>query len=267
MKMTLLEITQDILNDLDGDEVNSIDDTMEAQQVAQMVKSTYYAQISNRNWPHTRKLVSLQASGDSALPTHTKLIDPIKELVSVNYNCVKDGETRKRYQQMKYLDPDNFLRKSNQRNSDEANIDVIIDPTGIELLIRNDLAPTYFTSFDDTTIIFDSYDSSVDDTIQESKVQAMAYVIPAWSHVDDFIPDLPDEAFTALLEEAKSRAMFKLKQMTDSKAEQESGRQQRWLSRKAWRVAGGVKYDNYGRNGKKGRSHSPYFDKNDPTPP
>ena len=55
MKMNLLEITQDILNDMDGDEVNSIDDTFESAQIAQIIKSTYYAIISNRNWPHTRR--------------------------------------------------------------------------------------------------------------------------------------------------------------------------------------------------------------------
>lgn len=266
MKMSLLELVTDILNDMDSDQVNSIDDTFESQQVAQIIKSTYYAQMSTRNWPHTRKLVSLEASGTDALPTHTKLISPIKELISVNYNCVKVGETRKRYKPIKYIEPDNFLRITNARNSDESNIDVIIDPTGVELLIRNDLDPTYLTSFDDTTIVFDSYNNAVDDTIQESKVQAMAYIIPVWSGTDSFIPDLPDEAFSGLLEESKSRAMFKLKQMTDSKAEQESGRQQRWLSRKAWRVAGGVKYENYGRKSNKGPYNSPYIDKDNPKP-
>jgi len=44
-KMTVLEIVQDILNDIDGDEVNSIDDTLESEQVAQIVKSTYDAII------------------------------------------------------------------------------------------------------------------------------------------------------------------------------------------------------------------------------
>lgn len=251
--MTLIEIVQDILNDMDSDEVNTIDDTFESQQVAQIVKSTYYAMISNRNWPHTKQAIQILPSGDSALPTHMQVQEDIKELSFINYNKVKVGETRRLYKPVRWLETDDFLRVTNKRNNDEANIDVITDPTGVELLIKNDFAPTYYTSFDDSLIVFDSYDKLVDTTLQQSKIQAQAYVMPAWSQVDSFIPDLPTEAFTALLEEAKSRAMLKLKQVQDVKAEQESGRQQRWLSRKAWTVNGGIKYPNYGRNTRKFR--------------
>ena len=52
MKYTLLEIVQEILSDMDSDEVNSIDDTVESQQVASIVRSAYMAIMSNRNW-HT----------------------------------------------------------------------------------------------------------------------------------------------------------------------------------------------------------------------
>lgn len=253
MKLTLLEIVQDILNDMDGDEVNSIDDTFESAQVAQIVKSTYFAMISNRNWPHTKQAINIDPSGDAALPTHMVLQQEIKELVFINYNKVKKDETRKLYKSIKWLEPDDFLRVTNRRNNDESNIDVIVDPTGVELLVKNDLAPTYYTSFDDTTLVFDSYDIEVDTTLQSSKIQAQAYVMPSWSQVDDFIPDLPSEAFTALLEESKSKAMFKLKQVSDIKAEQEANRQQRWLSRKAWRAHGGIRYPNYGRNARKYR--------------
>lgn len=252
MKMTLLEIVMDILNDMDSDEVNSIDDTMESQQVAQIVKSTYFALISNRNWPHLKRGISLDAPGSTSTPTHMLLPDNVKELSFINYNKAKSGETRKLYQPVKWADPDDFLRMTNHRNSDESFIDVIIDPSGIELLIRNDKAPEYYTSFDDSHVVFDSYDISVDDTLQESKVQAQGYVNPIWLPEDDFIPDLPEEAFTLLLEEAKSRASLKLKQTQDVKAEQEAGRQNRWLSRKAWRVHGGIEYPNYGRNNNKG---------------
>lgn len=249
MKLTLLQMVQDILSDMDSDEVNSIDDTVESGQVAQIVKSTYFAMINSRDWPHLARTIQFTASGTTARPTHITMQDTVKEMVFLKYNCIKDGETRKRYKELRWVDPDNFLRILNGRASDADNVQVVSDPGGIDLLIQNDKEPKYYTSFNDSVIVLDSFDSEVDSTIQSSKIQAYAHVIPTWSHVDSFIPDLPMEAFTMLLEEAKSRAMFKLKQVQDIKAEQESRRQNIWLSRKSFRVNGGIQYPNYGRRG------------------
>jgi hypothetical protein len=251
MKYTLLEIVQEILSDMDSDEVNSITDTTESEQVAIIVKSTFNAMMVNRDWPHTRKLVTFVASGTTALPTHLKLKTNVKHMLSATYNKVKTGETRKKYLPVNYLDPDAFLRKQNQLNNDNAYVDIITDPTGVELLIRNDIAPQYYTSFDDSYMVFDSYDKAVDDTLQESKVQALAYTLPVWVHTDTAIPDLPDDAFPLLVEEAKSKAQFKLRQFQDVKAEVEAGRQNRWLSRKARKINRGISYPNYGRNSRK----------------
>jgi len=247
MKATLLDIVQEILSDLDSDEVNSIDDTVESEQVATIVKSTYQAMISSRFWPHTRRSIQITSYSDSNLPTHMRIQDEIQKLCFINYNKVKLGETKKDYKEITYLEPDQFVFKTNKEDSTSTDVIVVNDPGGVELLIRNDKAPTYYTSFNDETIIFDSYDSSVDSTLRASKVQAQAYVFPAWSTTDSFIPDLPDYAFTALIEEAKSRAALKLKQVVDQKAEQESARQNRWIARKSRRVNGGVQYPSYGR--------------------
>lgn len=262
MKMTLLEMVQEILSDMDSDPVNSIFDTFESEQVAQILKSTFYSMVNTRNWPHLNQLIQLTPSLDAALPTHMYLPENVTRMVSVNYDCVKQGETRKRYMSIRWKEPDEFLQLANQLNSDNDTVDVVIDPTGIELLITNNRAPTYFTSFDDNTLVFNSYDKTVDDTLQNDKVQARAYVSPGWKTEDLFIPDFPAEAFTALVEEAKSRSMFRLKQMEDVKAEQEARRQQRWLSRNDWRVKGGIKTPNYGRNSRKFR-RDPTFERND----
>ena len=253
MKLTLLELVQDILNDLDSDEVNSIDDTTESQQVAQIIKSTYFAMMSNRNWPHLKRAIQIVGSADTGFPTHMRLKDEVKELSFINYNRAKLGSTSKDYARLTWAEPDDFLRVLNQRRSDVDNVDTIVDPSGVELLITNDQPPTYYTSFDDTTIIMDSYDRAVEVSLQGAKTQATGYIMPVWQQLDDYIPDLPTEAFTALQEEAKSRSSLKLRQVQDVKAEQEAGRQQRWLSRKAWRVEGGVRYPNYGRRGMTGR--------------
>lgn len=264
MKMTLLEIVQSIMSDMDSDVINSIDDTEESRQVAQIAKDTFFAMISNRNWPHLKRTIQIVGSGDVALPTHMTLQDEITELAFINYNKIRVDETRKRYEKIRWLEPEEFLRKINPLNNDEDNIDVIIDPGGIELNIFNDRAPTHFTSFDDKTLVFNNYDNLVDTTLQTSKVQAQAYVAATWGGLDASIPDLPDEAFIALLEKSKAAATLKLKQTQDVTAEAEAGRQQRWLSRKAWRVKGGVKYRNYGRNTRKRRN--PNFDKHNPIP-
>ena len=261
MRYTLLEIVQEILSDMDSDEVNSIADTIESEQVAQIVKSTYFSMMSTRDWPHMRQAIQLTPSGDDALPTHMYMQDDITKLVFINYNCVNVGDTRKLYQPMKWREPDEFLKITNAQNTDDNNVDVVIDPTGVELLIRNDYNPSFYTSFDDKTLVFNSYNKDIEDTLQNSKIQAMAYVMPEWSHTDSHVPDLPTEAFIALVEESKSRCMIRLKQMEDVKAEQEARRQQRWLSNNSWRKAGGIKYPNYGRNSAKYR-RDPTFERN-----
>lgn len=247
MTKTVLEIVQAVLEDIVGDQVNSISDTEESGIIANFVRAAYLDLISHTNWPHTRRAIAVSASGDNNYPTHMKLNADVKELISVRYDTRKLGETRRAYKEMVYKSPDDFLRILNVRNSDDPDVSVVSDYSGIELLILTNKAPQYFTSIDDTHLIFDSYDSEVDSTLQESKTQAQAYVIPVFTLADDFVPDLPPDAFSLLVNEVTSRAQFRLRQMADSKAEQESQRQSRWLSRKNWRVAGGITYPNYGR--------------------
>ncbi len=248
MKLTLLDMVTDILSDMDSDQVNSINDTPEAEQVAQIIKSNYQAMMSNRNWPHTARLVRINSSTDNNKPTIMTFSEDIKELISVYYNKAKIGETRLRFEPVKYIEPDDMLRLMYGRNTDDVHTDQYDGGNNQMFVVLNNQPPSYFTSFDDSTLVFDSYDADVDSILQSSKTQVRAYVTPQFTMSDDFIPDLPEEAFSLLLEESKSKAMFKLKQTVDNKAEQESRRQNQWLSRKAWRVNGGVKYPSYGRN-------------------
>ena len=251
MKRTLLDLTQSILSDIDGDEVNSITDTFESEQVASMVKESFLSMSSNRNWPLHKQAIQIPSLGDVSKPTHMKPAEEMKELLSLNYNKVRENETRLRYEPILYKDNDTFLRSVNRENSDEANIQIVIDPSGVQLLIRNDAQPTIYTSFDDETIVFNSFDSAVETSLQESKTQAIAYMMPVWVHSDDAIIDLPDGAFSALLNEALSRASLRLRQAADQKAEQEVNRQQRWLARNSRKVGGGLKYPDYGRKSRK----------------
>lgn len=250
-KLTLLEIVQDILNDADSDPVNSINDTVESLQVAQIVKTSFFEMIASRNWPHLKRTIRLEDSVDAAKPTHLKLPVRVKELFTFNYNKRRIDEPNKdRYGPLIFLQPEDFLVRTNRRNSLEDNIVQVIDFGGVSILIRNDTPAQFYTSFDDEYIVADSWDSLLENTLHADQTQCLVYEEPLWSNDDSFIPDLTSEAFPALLAEAKSTAFIVLKQQANSKAEQKARRQQRWLSRKAWRVSGGVRYPNYGRVGK-----------------
>lgn len=247
MSKTLLQITQQILSDMNGDDVNSIFDTEEAEQVARIVVATYEAMMSNSNWANTRRVMTLTSFSDNARPTHFHIPSEIKEVGSINYDASKPGALRKQFRPVLYLDPDDFLRRLNTRDNTAPNVQVVTDPSGIELSIINNHQPMHYTSFDDNVIVMDAFDSDKESTLQPSNMQVVAYVVPDFPLTDDSIPDLPISTYSMLIEEATSRAQWKLREFQDVKSEIEAGRQRRWAARKNWKVDRRTRYPNYGR--------------------
>ncbi len=205
MKSELLKLVQDISSSMDGDDIGSINDTFESEQIVTILRTVYRDLITNRNWPHLKKAINLVPYIDADLPTHMKIAEEVKELVLLNYNKQKLETTRLDYQPVTWQENDEFLRRQNALNTDTDKVEVVLDPSGVQLLIQNNKAPDYYTSFDDDTLVFDSYDNEVDSTLVGSKFQGVAYLMPdTFVEADDFIVDLPQEAFSAYYNEAKS---------------------------------------------------------------
>lgn len=255
-KKTLLQLTQAILNDMDGDQVNSISDTIESEQVVQIIHDTYDEILSSRTWPHLNQLISLTPQG-ATRPTHMDTAPAWTYIDFIKYNKIPLSGTKKVYDDIFYMQQKEFLDLTNQRNSSLSTVDTIIDPgSTIDLLIVNDKAPEFWTTFDDEILIFDSYNNLVDANLQESKFQVFGNVEPTWTQEDLFVPDLPAKAFAYLLAEAKSTAFNALRQVANQKEEQKSRRQRMWLGQEKWRTNGGIQFPDYGRNAtlKTGRS-------------
>lgn len=251
MKRSLLEMVQDILSALDSDEVNSINDTLEAMQVATILKNCYLNLASTRNWSGQKRLIQFDHSGSPERPTHLKSPERIKELHIFRYNATNDLDRPISYVEVRYMEPDAFLRRSGGLNIHSQHSQRVTDYGGTELVIINNKPPSYWTTFDDTHIICDSYDMREDDALKASKTQLHVTLLPEFILDDDFVPDMPTEAFQALFNESKSIAFVELKQVANQKAEQEAVRQHTWLSRKEWQLAGGVVFPNYGRRSRK----------------
>ena len=167
------------------------------------------------------------------------------------YNSKKTSTAKDLFQVIEYKTPEEFMYLTDARDStDTATVLKVTDPTNITINILKNKCPQYFTSFDDVTMVFDSYLATLDSTLQASKTQCHGKRSIAFTLSDTFTPDLPVQMFTYLLNEAKSAAFLTLKQMANQKAEQISVTQRRKMSQDAWKlqVEKGIMYPNYGRN-------------------
>jgi hypothetical protein len=225
-KYTLLQIVQKVLSSVDGDEVNSISDTVEALQIAEITEDVFYNMVTNKVIPEHEQLGKLEALSDSDYPNYLKIADNISEIAEIRYNKATLTSTDINYEEVYYITPSEFIRKVMTRTSSADNVDTINDINNdVPLLIYNDRHPKYWTSFDDDYLVFDSYNSDVESTLQNSKTMVIVNKVPAFTKTDTFIPDIDDNLFPILINEVKAWAYVEHKQTRHVKAEQ-SGRKQ-----------------------------------------
>jgi hypothetical protein len=232
-KMTLLDMVQNILSALDSDPVDSLDETVEAVQVAELIKEAYFELLSQRDWPFLFSLGALQALADPSNPTKMKIPDTWNKVKWIKYNK----------KEVQWVDPATFNDIISNRTEQAG----VVNSNGF--VINND--PVYWTSYDDVYVVFDGYDSSADSTLQASKSVIYGTQQASWSHVDTFIPNIPEKFFPTLLAEAKSQAFVNLKQQSNAREERKASRGRMAMRNEAWRNENGeVKYNskvNYGR--------------------
>lgn len=246
-------MTQRILSSMDSDEVNSISDTTESLQVVDELETTFYEILDLRDkWDHLGGLGVLTASGDSAKPTHMTLPSTIDSVDWVKYNKKLTASADDAVAEIYWKEPVDFMSLMASRTSSSSDILQVVDDSGVTLLIRTDQHPQYYTSFDDQTLVFDGYLSTLDTTLQGNKSQFYGYEEPTFSRTDTFIPNLPAKLFSYYLAEAKSVCFNNIKQQPNAKEEQKSRRQRYQISReKRVNQGGGIVYPSYGRTGRK----------------
>lgn len=249
MKMTLLKMVQNILSDMDSEEVNSISDSNEAEQIAQVIENTYFAMIASRFIPEHAQTIKLDSFSSTARPTHFRFPERVKNIESLDYNISKETNGVE-YRRLKYLSPDDFFGLSDGRDSLSSRIQQVEDvASGSILLIRNDAMPMYYTSFDDDNIVLDSFDSSTSAILTASRTRAFGVRYPTFdSFSDTFMPDLDATLFPFLLAEAKSTCMSLFKSGSDPKIEQAARRQKAYVQNDKHKLRTGRIRNNYGRN-------------------
>jgi hypothetical protein len=254
MKQTLLKLTQDVLSSIDGDEINSINDTIESKQVVALIKRCYANIVESGDYPVQYTLFQLTASGDATKPTLMTLpTDDVKNVQWVRYDNATLGDTDKVFQPVEFLPLEEFVTRMQALRPSEDTSLVTFNETiagaAIQFIAMSDKAPSFYTTFDQSTLIFDSYDATVDTTLQSSKTLAYGEAVLPWTESDTYVIPINDHQL--LLNETIAWAWAELKQSVNTKAEREVRGQKVTLQRKKDVVDGSsnfhVKTPNYGR--------------------
>lgn len=226
-KMSLLEMVQNILSAMDSDEVNSISDTTESLQVAEVIRETFFEMFANTVELNQKGLVSLTGLGDLTRPN----------VMSIPDNCVNVDWIRYNGKLVDWIDPESFLQLGYTNTT--------IGYHGYYA----DRDPSWYTTFDNQTLVFDSYNANDDDTLQASKTVCWGQRDYEFELTDDFVPALEASRFPGFLAEAKSVCFTYFKQVSSTKDEQRSRRQRVRFQNNRWRASKEEYFDtpNYGR--------------------
>lgn len=243
MRTTLLSMVQSILSDMDSEDVNSISDTVEAQQIASVIQDTYFNLISAREIPEHKQMLQLTSLSNSQKPTHFRYPNNTKEIEVLFYNTATSGST---YTQVYFLEPIDFLNRVDETATNTLQVETVAGE--VPVFVYTDRMPKYYTSFDDDNIIMDAYDSSIETTLQTSKSRAYGTLYPTFSITDDFEPDLDDTMLPYLLAEAKSTCFSLFKSGSDPKVEQAARRLKSYVQNDMYKTRRENKRPKYGRH-------------------
>jgi hypothetical protein len=205
---TVLELVQDILTETGGDEVNAISDTIEAGDIATIMKRVYNEMIDEYSLPSTRTIQALQGLGDVSRPNIMQLPVGTYEVQWIKYDNRQDISGNVAYSPISYICPDEFVTMVNGNPStDTTNYLVVQWDANVPLIINRTKGPTYWTSFDDDLIVFDSWNEAVDSTLQSSKSIFYSETRPEFTIADTFVPVLPDNLENVLYTQTLNRCL------------------------------------------------------------
>lgn len=226
---TLLDYVQAIASSMDSDEVSSYDDSVESLQIAHIIKTVFNDIQARADLPEHFTLFELTASGSASKPVLMTKPASVNSVEWVQYNKVANGETNPNFQDIQFLPLDQFLRMQDMLSVSDTEVEsfdqtIGSDADSITFIYKNNKAPDYYTTFDDNTFIFDSFDNTVDSTLQKTKTRCYGRKDQTFTMSNSFVPFADRDMCTLLLNEAKVLAFAELKQMSHDEAK-------KWASR------------------------------------
>ena len=266
-KMTLLEVVQAALAEMDSDEVNSISDTTESETLSALAKRCFYMFINRVHVDSSVALIKLHGVSDPSRPNYLMIPDGTSGIVNIEYDCREDTDHPAKYMKMRYIEPQVFVNRYLSRGkSVDSSHEIVSDTSGVSLYIQNDKNPEVFTSIDDKYLIFDSYNKAHGATLHESRTVCLGKKEPEWVNEDTFVIPLNETLTGAYLAEFISSAFQTVKQQGNNKAEQQARRGMVAAMREHSVIGNPLGIDassmNFGYSAKSGKSRLTHYPNN-----
>lgn len=229
MKYTLLKMTNFILSAMDSDEVNDIADTVESQQVVDIIETVFNTMSAEYNFPEHHDLYQLEATS-STTPVVLQRPANAVDLEWFRYNHQLSTENNTDFVDIIPVSLTEYINRMDANDVDESNVDQFTFTTDnsetFTFTIRNDLMPSYYTVLRDKYIICDSYDSDEETNLQKSNTMCFGKLEPTFTRSNTFVAPFDESVFSAFYNECKSTCFADLKQTVNTKSELSSRRGQ-----------------------------------------
>lgn len=246
---TFLEIVKYILSELESDDVDSISETVESEQVARICIRVFSNLIAGRDWPHLDKVVQLAEL--STMSTGFKLDPEMRKILNVKYNKLLEVGDRDRYVELPFVPWTEFIKHLEQRDS--LSPDVIVQTTIdglVSLNILTNKQPEYYTVYSNDFLVLDSFNQDIEPRAATTSLQVFGSMLPMVKLEDTFKFNLPLEDHPWFINECINYCYVNIKQSVNPKLEQMTTSIRRRMAHNQWVKHKGVTYPDYGRKRK-----------------
>lgn len=222
-KKTILKLVQRIGEAISSDEIDTLNETIEAVEITNILEDSFTEVMNRRDWEFLRDRVlqmDVRAGGDTKLFNLTIPLN-VTKLQEVRY--IDDNG---KFPTLEYVTSLVFIERVQARDVSQANITAIDNDDGVALNIITDQPPTFYTSFDEENLSFDAHDATrgTGNLIADSVI--IANIIPAVDFTDPTATlPIPERMETLVLNEAIATAGVRLRQVVDTRAERIARRQ------------------------------------------
>ena len=257
MKYTLLSIIQKVGSEIKSDEITELDETIEAIDIRNEVQNTFDDLMSTWEWEflkHRPRQLDVSVLDAEAEPPTREVIrlalpPDVKHIEKLMYNATVSSGADPVFKNLQYLAPAEFHELVLKRKLD-SNIEEYDVGDGVRVRVYNDREPSYFTSYDEASVVFDSYLKTEDaDGIDPTKTAVIATITMVSGDGATWTPAVPEYIHNLWFQESVSRCSAQVRGVENARFERQARRAQISALRQDEAVAPSNSDDgvNYGR--------------------